>query len=355
VHLVRADCETQLGALATDELIENLPSEGVEGGIAVEHVETNSSIGLMSGMQLYLRQIGEFSLLTAEEELQLGAAIQQTSDSTLREKARETMIRANLRLVVAIAKHYVGRGLELHDLIEEGNVGLMSAVERFDPARGARFSTYASLWIKQAIKGALVNSAQPICVPVYMADLISKLKHAARKLQNEMGRAATLQELSVAMAVPVRTLEIAQQTMKALRTPAQGESDDGDSMSATEMLAETKIAGPTEMTEKDEALADIRNLLETLDEREARILKMRFGLEGQEPMTIKEIALETGLGSERVMAVVDEALNKMNARHGAGERERDHRTVTSPRSVSRPSDVGRNEPKFASRRLKATG
>src|SRR3954452_15479334 len=151
-----------------------------------------ASIAVQNGLQLYLRQINESPLLTADEEKALARRIIHQNDP----EARERMVRSNLRLVVNIAKHYVNRGLQLPDLIEEGNIGLLKAVEGFDPENGSRFSTYASWWIKQAIKRALINSVQPIHIPAYMVEMMSKLKQAMREMEDELHRPASTAELA---------------------------------------------------------------------------------------------------------------------------------------------------------------
>src|SRR3954449_11067976 len=163
-----------------------------------------ASVAVQSGLQLYLKQINESPLLTADEEKELGRRIIRDNDP----EARERMVRSNLRLVVNIAKHYVGRGLQLPDLIEEGNIGLLKAVEGFDPENGCRFSTYASWWIKQAIKRALINSVQPIHIPAYMVEMMSKLKYAMRQLEDSLGRLPTVDELALHMKVTPKKLKI---------------------------------------------------------------------------------------------------------------------------------------------------
>ncbi len=271
----------------------------------------SSSRKVESDLQLYLREINKTALLTAEEERELGWKIINENCQA----SRERMIRANLRLVVSIAKNYNGRGLPLTDLIEEGNIGLLRAVEGFDPAQGARFSTYGSWWIKQAIKRALINAAQPVHIPAYMVELIAKWKVASRKLELELGYPPSLQDLATAMDLPIKKIRIIRRAVKAFQQPAAAPRDNGgDLMSMGELVADTKTDTPQESVLQTEELGVLRRLLETIDDREAKILRMRFGLDGIEPLTLKEIADEVGISRERVRQIVDEALTKLNAR-----------------------------------------
>ena len=264
-----------------------------------------------SGLELYLKQIDEAPLLSAEQEWEICWEIIHNNCP----ESRDRMIRSNLRLVVNIAKRYINRGLPLSDLIEEGNIGLLRAVEAFDPDQGARFSTYASWWIKQAIKRSLINAVQPIHIPAYMVELISKWKRASRELEEKLGRPPTSAELAEVMDLPPAKVRIIRKAVRALQRPVQSsQGTSADGFMLAEMLQDFKSPTPDEQVFNTDDLKTLHQLLQCIDEREATILRLRFGLDGQEPMTLKEIGKQVGLTRERVRQLEIEALEKLNTR-----------------------------------------
>lgn len=263
------------------------------------------SRAVQSPLETYLREINETALLTAGEEKELSYQIAEGNGA-----ARDRMIRANLRLVVNIARAYTSKGLPLQDLIEEGNLGLLRAVEGFDPEMNTRFSTYASYWIKQSIKRALVNSAKTIRIPAYMVELLSKWRRATAKLQDELGRTPTAEEVAKELELPKKKLRIVKKAIQLYNSsPQPDQSDNGWSLG--EMIADERTKGPEDELIENDNLKHVFEMLEHMDPREATILRMRFGLDDSEPRTLKEIGETLGLTRERVRQIEGEALGKL--------------------------------------------
>ena len=264
-----------------------------------------TSAAVQSPLETYLREINETALLNANEERELAVQIGQGDI-----RARDRMVRANLRLVVNIARGYSGKGLGLQDLIEEGNLGLLRAVEGFDPAMGTRFSTYASYWIKQSIKRALINSGKTIRIPAYMVELLSKWRRANARLTEELGRSPTPEEVARVLGLPKKKLPIIKKAIKIYNaTPQTDQSEAGWTLS--DMVMDERQVTPEDALVESDSLSHVMGMLETMDQREATVLRMRFGLDNNEPRTLKEIGEQLGLTRERVRQIETEALNRM--------------------------------------------
>jgi len=261
--------------------------------------------GLQSPLETYLREINETKLLSAAEEHKLAVQI-AAGDA----QARDQMVRANLRLVVNIARCYTGKGIGLQDLIEEGNLGLLRAVEGFDAEMGTRFSTYASYWIKQSIKRALINSAKTIRIPAYMVELLSKWRRATSRLSEELGRNPTLEEVARLLGVPKKKLPIIKKAIHIHNlAPQSDQSDSGWSLG--EMVMDERTKTPEDELIENDILNRIKEMMHELDPRESTVLKMRYGLDEMEPHTLKEIGENMGLTRERVRQIETDALKKL--------------------------------------------
>ena len=261
---------------------------------------------LQTPLETYLREINEAKLLSASDERELARRIAEGDV-----RARDRMVRANLRLVVNIARGYAGKGLGLQDLIEEGNLGLLRAVEGFDPSMGTRFSTYASYWIKQSIKRALINSAKTIRIPAYMVELLSKWRRATSRLTEELGRTPTPEEIARVLGLAKKKLPIIKKAINIYNsTPQTDQSEAGWSLG--EMVMDERMKTPEDELLEHDILRHIREMMDHMDPREATVLRMRFGLDNMEPHTLKEIGEQLGLTRERVRQIETEALGKLS-------------------------------------------
>lgn len=268
------------------------------------------------GLQLYLRQIAQYPLLTPADEIKLAAKIKKGN-----KEATATMIRSNLRLVVKIARDYVNIGLPLLDLISEGNIGLVKAVERFDPSKGGKLSTYAAWWIKQSIKRALANQSKTIRLPVHLVDKIAKIRRVGSSLSDELGREVTDEE--IADEVGMSATKVTQLKQASIR-PASLDAPVGDEDSTEfgELVGDEAASDPYENLSDKNLQLEVGDLLGQLDERERKIINSRFGLDGSKPITLEEVGDKFGVTRERIRQLQNTALGKM--RRALGKREQMH-------------------------------
>jgi len=286
----------------------------------------------LDSVQAYLHEIGRVRLLSAAEEVELaeqialGAAAQQRlamdepltpqlraalqADVALGEAARQHLTQANLRLVVSIAKKYVGRGLALMDLIQEGNVGLMRAVEKFDVSRGNRFSTYATWWIRQAVTRALAEQSRTIRLPVHMSDSVGQVKRAAERLAQALGRQPTVEEIATALGQPVEKIT---RVFAAMRQPISLETPIGEDGESTlgALIEDTAQRSPADAATQTLLRVDLATALGALTERERTILTLRYGLVDGQPRTLETVGRALGMTRERARQIEAEALQKL--------------------------------------------
>jgi RNA polymerase primary sigma factor len=264
-----------------------------------------------SPLQIYLHDINDTPLLSAQQERELAELVGQGDPS-----AREHMVKANLRLVVNIARGYLGKGLCLEDLIEEGNLGLMRAVEGFDGMMETRFSTYASYWIKQSIRRAVMNNGKPIRLPAYMVSLLAKWKRVTNGLTERFGRPPTPDEVGRALRLSKKKVGIVAKAIKVNNLTPHSEGSGDDGIGLDDVLTDDRCKAPDDLLIEADDLERIFEHLEQLDEREASVVRMRFGLDPYSAMTLREVGENLGLTRERVRQLENQALVKLMAALG---------------------------------------
>lgn len=281
---------------------EELSDEDLE--ITVDNVDAFAD----DSVRLYLREIGKIPLLTSEEEQKLAQKIVQGD-----KKAKDKMVEANMRLVVSIAKRYSGRGLDFLDLIQEGNTGLLRAVEKFDPEKGFKFSTYATWWIRQAITRAIADQARTIRIPVHMVETINKVLRTTRKLTTELNREPTMEEIAKSLDMDVDKVEYVmriKQDIASLDASVGRAGDDEDSVLGDFVEDEERIS-PEDSAAMQILKEQLASIISTLSEREQKIIKMRFGIGGERPHTLEEVGAEFSVTRERIRQIEAKALTKL--------------------------------------------
>ena len=307
IQVVSSDLDLDLGddEALTDDLGESIDLSEVEDEELVDPVDLAAEYNLDDPVRMYLKEIGQIKLLTAEEEVELA---QRMADGD--ENAKSKLIEANLRLVVSIAKKYSGRGLHILDLIQEGNTGLIRAVDKFDWKRGNKFSTYATWWIRQAITRAIADQARTIRVPVHMVEVINKATRCNRKLVQELGREPTVEEIAAELGLPVEKIIEANRTAAdtlSLDTPVGDEED----TSIGSFVEDERTPGPADATSNALLAEALKEILDTLTEREADVLRMRFGMYDGRTHTLEEVGQIFGVTRERIRQIENKAIRKL--------------------------------------------
>ena len=306
IQVVTADLELDLGDddldLGPDDDI-NLA--GLDEEELVDPVDLAAEYSLDDPVRMYLKEIGQIKLLSAEEEVELAKRVSEGD-----QEAKNKLTEANLRLVVSIAKKYSGRGLHILDLIQEGNTGLIRAVDKFDWTKGNKFSTYATWWIRQAITRAIADQARTIRVPVHMVEVINKATRCNRKLVQELGREPTVEEIAAELNLPVEKIIEANRTAAdtlSLDTPVGDEED----TSIGSFVEDERTPGPADATSNALLAEALKEILDTLTEREADVLRMRFGMYDGRTHTLEEVGQIFGVTRERIRQIENKALRKL--------------------------------------------
>lgn len=263
-------------------------------------------------VRLYLREIGKIPLLNSEEELELAKRV-----SAGDKDAKDKMAEANMRLVVSIAKRYVGRGLDLLDLIQEGNTGLLRAVEKFDPEKGFKFSTYATWWIRQAITRAIADQARTIRIPVHMVETINKLLRTQRRLTQELNREPTNEEIAAAMEIDVDKVEHIMKIKQDISSLDASIRDDGDDSVLADFIEDEEAITPEQSATSQLLKEQVKDMLNVLTEREQKIIRLRFGLEDGKSHTLEEVGGEFQVTRERIRQIEAKALAKLRKHRDA--------------------------------------
>ena len=305
IQILGPELDLDLGDDLDLDLDDNIELSALDEEDLVDPVDLAAEYNLDDPVRMYLKEIGQVKLLSAEEEIELAKLVSEGD-----QKAKNKLTEANLRLVVSIAKKYSGRGLHILDLIQEGNTGLIRAVDKFDWTKGNKFSTYATWWIRQAITRAIADQARTIRVPVHMVEVINKATRCNRKLVQELGREPTVEEIAAELNLPVEKIIEANRTAAdtlSLDTPVGDEED----TSIGSFVEDERTPGPADATSNALLSEALKEILDTLTEREADVLKMRFGMYDGRTHTLEEVGQIFGVTRERIRQIENKAIRKL--------------------------------------------